>query len=217
VSASRILVVVGTPLAGSLVHALADAYVTAARDRGAEVRVVDFAVDPIPDHPRDRNELRAPRSERDLPLDPQVAAYLADLEWAEHVVILFPQWWGTYPAALKAYLDRVLLSGRVYRYRGRLWDRLLTGRTARLVMTLDSPRLWNALVYRNAAETSLNRSVLWYTGIRSVGTTRFDEVRHSDPATRERWLRSMARLAARDAGAAPDRESVGRPGLTAAR
>src|SRR5690606_9161602 len=94
----RILVVIGTPLPATLNHSLAHAYVDAARVGGAEVRVIDLANDPIPAHPRSREELRAPRDERDRALDPEVERYLADVLWAEHIVFFHPQWWGTYPA-----------------------------------------------------------------------------------------------------------------------
>ena len=202
---SRILVIVGTPVAGSLNHALAGSYAAAASSAGAEVRIVDLARDPVPGTPTTRSELRMPRPDHhdDAPLPPEVAAYLDDVTWADHLVFFYPQWWGTYPAALKSFIDRVFLSGFAFRYRptGRLWDRLLTGRTARVVMTMDSPRLWNRLVYRNASETSLTRATLWYCGVRTVGVTRFGEVRHTRLSTREGWLRQMARLGARDAAA----------------
>src|SRR5690606_3850944 len=81
----RILVVIGTPLPTTLTHALAAAYVASARRAGAEVRVIDLAVDPIPDHPRSRAELRAPRDTADRPLDPVVGRYLDDVLWADHL------------------------------------------------------------------------------------------------------------------------------------
>ena len=202
---SRILVIIGTPTADSLNHALAGSYAAAASSAGAEVRIIDLARDPVPGTPITRSELRMPRPDHpdDAPLPPEVAAYLDDVTWADHLVFFYPQWWGTYPAALKSFIDRVFLSGFAFRYRatGRLWDRLLTGRTARVVMTMDSPRLWNRLVYRNASETSLTRATLWYCGVRTVGVTRFGEVRHTELSTREGWLRHMARLGARDATA----------------
>ena len=199
----RILVVIGTPLPTTLTHALAAAYVASARRAGAEVRVIDLAVDPIPDHPRSRAELRAPRDTADRPLDPVVGRYFDDVLWADHLVILHPQWWGTVPAALKAFIDRVFLSGAAFRYRERssIPERLLAGRTARLVMTMDSPRWWNRFAYRNAAETSLTRATLGYCGVRTVGVTRFTPVRFSDEAARERWLVRVGRLGRDDAGA----------------
>ncbi|MFK4805539.1 NAD(P)H-dependent oxidoreductase [Microbacterium sp. ZW CA_36] len=208
-NAPRILVVIGTPLAGSLNHALAHSYADAARAAGAEVRLVDLARDAVPRHPSDRNEMRLPRSDADVPLDPEVAAYVADVDWADHLAFFFPQWWGSYPAALKTWIDRVFLSGFAYRYRaaGRLWDKLLTGRTARIVMTMDSPKIWNAWAYRNAAIRSLRNATLEFCGIRVRAVTRLAEVRHRSDADRERWVGGMASLGATDAGSVVARES----------
>jgi len=192
----RVLVIVGTPLPDTLTHALAGSYVDAARAAGAEVRVIDLAHDPIPDHPRSRDQLRAPRADRpdDLPLDADVARYLDDVFWADHIAVFHPQWWGTVPAALKAFIDRVFLSGATFRYRERspLSDRLLRGRTARIVMTMDSPRFWNRLVYRGAAEASLTRATFGYCGVRTIGITRLTPVRFSDETARRGWIERVA-------------------------
>lgn len=207
---ARILVLVGTPIADSLTHSLAASYAAAARAGGAEVRVIDLAVDPIPDHPRHRDELRAPRTASDRPLDPDVARYMDDVRWADHLAIFLPQWWGTVPAALKAFIDRVFLSGFAFRYRDKtaISDKLLTGRTARIVMTMDSPRAWNRLAYRNAAETSLTRATLGYCGVKTTGITRFTPVRFSTDTARTQWLARTAALGARDASRIAPRERV---------
>ncbi|MCT9818848.1 NAD(P)H-dependent oxidoreductase [Microbacterium sp. W1N] len=197
---ARILVVIGTPLPDTYTHALAASYIRSAREAGADVRVVDLANDPIPAHPRSRDQLRAPRDGNDLPLDADVAAYLDDVRWAQHLVFFHPQWWGTMPAALKAFIDRVFLSGATFRYREgtALPERLLTGRTARVVMTMDSPRWWNRVVYRGAAEASLTRATLGYCGVRTLGITRLTPIRLGDRARRERWLDQVGALGARD-------------------
>ncbi|MDY0910566.1 NAD(P)H-dependent oxidoreductase [Microbacterium sp. CFBP9034] len=207
-SPARILVVIGTPIAGSLNHALARSYADAARAAGAEVRVVDLATDAVPGHPSLRSELRTPRSDADTPLAPEVANYMGDVTWADHLVFFFPQWWGSTPAALKGWIDRVFLAGFAFRYRerGRLWDKLLTGRTARIVMTMDSPVPWNAWVYRDAAIRQLRNATLEYCGIKVRGITRLSEVRHRADADRERWIRGMASFAAIDAASALARD-----------
>ncbi|MCW3492212.1 NAD(P)H-dependent oxidoreductase [Microbacterium sp. SSM24] len=201
-NAPRILVIIGTPLPGSLNHALADAYADAARTGGADVRVVDLATDAVPQHPSVRDQLRLPRTDDDLALDPAVAEYVADVDWADHIAIFFPQWWGSSPAALKTWIDRVFVSGFAYRYRptGRLWDKLLTGRTARIVMTMDSPTSWNAWAYRDAAIRSLRNATLEFCGVRVNGVTRLSAVRHRADADRERWIGGMASFGATDAG-----------------
>ena len=200
-SPARILVVIGTPIAGSLNHALAHSYADGARARGAEVRIVDLAQEPVPGHPSDRAELRFPRSDADAALPAEIAAQAEEGGWADHLAFFFPQWWGSSPAALKAYIDRVFLNGFAFRYRstGRLWDKLLTGRTARIVMTMDSPALWNAWVYRDAAIRTLRNATLQYCGIKVRGVTRLSEVRHRTEADRERWVRGMASFGATDA------------------
>jgi NAD(P)H dehydrogenase (quinone) len=204
----RILVVIGTPLAGSLNHALAHSYAEAARAGGAEVRVVDLAADDVPRHPSLRDELRMPRTDADLPLADDVASYIDDVDWADHLAFFFPQWWGSYPAVLKAWIDRVFVSGFAFRYRerGRLWDKLLTGRTARIVMTMDSPGIWNAWMYRDSPIRSLRSATLQYCGIRVRGVTRLAEVRHRTDADRARWIGGMASLGATDADATRARE-----------
>lgn len=202
-NAPRILVVIGTPLAASLNHALARSYAESARAGGAEVRVIDLAADAVPGHPSQRAEVRLPRDAADLPLSPEVAAYVADVAWADHLAIFFPQWWGSYPAVLKAWIDRVFVSGFAYRYRarGRLWDKLLTGRSARIVMTMDSPGSWNAWAYRDAPIRSLRNATLEFCGIRVRGVTRLSQVRHRTDADRARWIGGMASFGATDASA----------------
>lgn len=141
-----------------------------------------------------------PRDEADAPLDPSAATSIDDVAWADHLVFFFPQWWGGYPAVLKAWIDRVFLSGFAFRYRasGSLWDKLLTGRTARIIMTMDSPRWWNALAYRDAAIRALRSATLRYSGISVRGVTRLSEVRHSSDADRERWIGAMGSFARTD-------------------
>ncbi|MBT0994197.1 NAD(P)H-dependent oxidoreductase [Cellulomonas sp. DKR-3] len=194
----RILVIVGHPIAGSLNHALASSYADAARDAGAEVRTVDLATTRFPHDPATRSDLRAPDGGT-AHLDPTVAGLVDDVRWADHLVVLHPQWWGTYPAALKAFLDRVLLSGVTFGYRsGHLPDRLMRGRTARTFMTMDSPRAWNLLAYRDAAGASLGRATLAFCGYRLVGRSTFAKVRFSSSDERARWLARTAALARRD-------------------
>lgn len=194
----RILVVVGHPLAGSLSHELAEHYAEAARAAGAQVRVRDLS-EHQPGNPPDRASLRSVGEDRSW-LDPLVAADLADLEWAQHVLIVFPQWWGLCPAVLKAWIDRTFVSGVTYRsLPGYRWERLLTGRTARLIMTFDVPRWYNLLVYRDAAIAALRHATLGYCGVRTVGVSRFSPVKTSTAELRARWAAQAAEFGAADA------------------
>lgn len=219
----HVLVVVGHPLTGSFTHSLATAYADAAREAGARVSVRDLATTRFPLSPPDLDRLAARDGVTDH-LEPEVAELVAELRAADHVVVLHPQWWGTYPAVLAAWVDRTFLPGVVFRYgSGKLPVQLMRGRTARTFMTMDSPRVWNLLVYRDGAGATLENATLRFCGYRLVGRTTFPEVRASSPRRRARWLATAARLAHRDvarlaagharrAGAAADaRPAVGTP------
>lgn len=208
----RLLVIIGNPIPGSLAHALADGYAGKWRAAGAEVRVIDLAHDPIPAHPHTRDQLRMPRPghrrpsprSRRRPLPRRRARRLPDG--------LPPAMVGHQPAALKAFIDRVFLAGAAFRYRERsaLSDRSLRGRTARIVMTMDSPRLWNRLAYRGAAEASLARATFGYCGIRTIGITRHTPIRFSDEATRSGWIAAAARHGRVDAASPSARRGTTR-------
>ena len=194
---ARVLVIVGTPLPGSLARATADAYISGLGE-SSDVRVIDLAHDSIPSHPRSKADLRAADGLTHLSGD--IQGYIADVDWAQHIVIAYPQWWGAQPAALKAFIDRVFIARHSFAYDdGLLPKRLLTGRTARVFMTMDSPRFWNRLVYRNASETSITKAVLEFCGIKVRGIHRLGPVRTSKPAGRAAWLERARKAGEKDA------------------
>lgn len=202
---THIAVVVGNPFPDSLDHALAAAYATAARGAGAEVRVIDLAESRFELTPRTREDVRVTGMDDLDRLGPQIASMIETVAWADHLVFVYPIWWGTYPAVLKGFIDRVFLSGTAFRYgrHGTGWERLLRGRTARLLVTMDAPSFFNRLKYRRASEMAMRNPLLWYVGIKTVGVTHFDRVRFSTPERRTGWLERAARLGDRDAGRAP--------------
>ena len=102
------------------------------------------------------------------------------------------------PALLKGFLDRLLLPGFAFRYRrdSAWWDRLLAGRSARVITTMDTPPWYYRWLYRDPGIAQLRRTVLQFCGIAPVRVTRLGPVRSSSPARRQRWLQAIARLGA---------------------
>lgn len=39
------------------------------------------------------------------------------IKWANHIVWIYPVWWGSYPAILKGFIDRVFLPGFAFQKR----------------------------------------------------------------------------------------------------
>jgi len=123
------------------------------------------------------------------------------IRWAEHLVFVYPNWWGTMPALLKGFIDRVFLPGFAFRYRerGKLWDKLLKGRSARLIVTMDTPPLINRWMYGHAGHKVMKRNILQFCGIRPVRVTEIGPVRGSTEQRRSAWLDKAERFGERRA------------------
>ena len=190
---SPILLVTLHPTPASLSHALADAYGAAAVAQGHDLR---------------RHDLSALRFDPDLgpggyraqkPLEPDLLALRADMIAARHWVLVGPMWWGGLPARAKGLFDRTLLPGFAFDPRERRWGLpkpLLRGRTARVVLTSDSPDWYFRLVHRAALRRQIEGQILRFCGIRPVGFTHFAPVERSTEARRAGWIDQMRCLGA---------------------
>ncbi len=178
----RVLAIAGHPRPGSYAAALAAAYAEGAAAAGAEVELIELAglaFDPDVH----------PVSPRDQPLEPDLERVRRGIERADHLVFVYPAWWGVGPARLRGLLDRVLLPGFAFRERddGR-YEGLLAGRTAHLVATLDMPPWVYRLVYRAAGVQAMKRSALGFCGVETTRVLLLGPVKASTAAGRAAWL-----------------------------
>lgn len=190
--AQRILVILGHPSAGSLCAGLAQSYIDGARAAGAETRLLalgQLAFDP---------RLHA-GYQGEQPLEPDLRAAQAQITWAEHLVWVYPTWWGAMPALLKGFIDRVFLPGFAFKYRqgSSLWDKLLAGRSAELLVTMDSPPWYYRWVQHMPGHHQMKKTILEFSGIQPVRVHGFGPVRGADSARRARWLARVRALGLR--------------------
>ena len=186
----RVAVIVGHPAADSWCGALADSYAAAARAGGHEVRMVHLAqLDFDPTLHEGYRQIQA--------LEPDLLAAQATVAWAEHVVIAYPIWWGSVPALLKGFLDRILLPGFAFKYRpGKAFpEQLLRGRSAQLLVSMDTPPWYFRWVYRMPGIVQLKKTTLEFCGIAPVKVAAFGPLISSSSAQRASWLVKAARLA----------------------
>jgi len=124
------------------------------------------------------------------PLEADLNAAQSLVDWADHLVFVYPTWWGTMPALLKGFLDRIMTPGFAFRTSegGTGYEGLLQGRSAELITTMDTPPLVHRLLYRQPGKNAMARATLGFCGIWPVRSLMFGSVRHSDTAQREAWL-----------------------------
>ena len=132
-------------------------------------------------------------------LEPDLEAAWEKIQWADHLVWICPVWWGGLPAIAKGFIDRVFLPGRVFQYRENspFWDRLLTGKTAHIITTLDQPSWYYWLVYGRPSVNQLKRSTLEFCGVKPVKVSYFGIVRKSNDETRKKWLAKAEQMGKR--------------------
>jgi putative NADPH-quinone reductase len=112
-------------------------------------------------------------------------------------VFVFPIWWGGIPALLKGFLDRVLLPGFAFKYRSNspFPAQLLKGRSADLLVSMNTPPWYFRWVYRMPGLEQMRRTTLGFCGIRPQKTLTFGPVISSSTTQREAWLQQVRKLA----------------------
>lgn len=187
----RILIVDGHPDSdkGRFVHALAERYADGAASAGHELRHLKLA------------ELEFPvirtRSDWEASVVPDDIRNAQEaFRWAEHIVILYPLWLGDVPALLKAFLEQVMRPGFAFAPgKGRLPDKLLKGRSARIIVTMGMPAFFYRAFYGAHSVKSLERNILKLVGISPIDHLFIGNV-EADADHRARWLKSLFELGA---------------------
>jgi NAD(P)H dehydrogenase (quinone) len=185
----RILVILGQPDRKSYGGALAQAYVDGARASGAEVREIHLGEIPF-------NPAPVPGQLKPGELEPALAQAQQAIKWAEHLVFVYPIWWGTVPALLKGFIERVFTPGFAVNFRDNsyLWDKLLAGRSARLIVTLNTPSFFYRWVLGRPGHTTMRRTILGFCGVRPIRITEIGPIKNSTDAKRAQWLERVRGL-----------------------
>ena len=176
-----------------LCHALASSYASGAEKAGHLVRRVNLA------------ELDFPllRSQQDWEKGAVPASLKPaqdDIGWAEHIVFFFPLWLGDMPALLKGFLEQVARPGFAFtREEGGnpFGKKGLTGRSARVVVTMGMPALVYRWYFRAHSVKSLERNILGFVGIAPVHETLIGMTGNMKPLEAAKWLDKLERLGAK--------------------
>lgn len=179
----NILIINGHPNKDSFNFALAKAYKKGAMSSGAVVK--EIIIRELTFNPN----LQFGYQKR-MELEPDLLIAWEKIEWANHLVWLHPVWWGGLPAITKGFIDRVFLPGKAFKYRESSvwWDKLLKGKTAHIITTLDQPSIYYWIVFGRPSVNQLKKTVLEFCGIKPVSVTYVQPIRDSKIEFRTKWL-----------------------------
>jgi putative NADPH-quinone reductase len=194
-AARRILLIEGPPDAGArhLNHVLAGAYADGAEAGGHTVRRVVVAELDFP-------LLRSAQDWEHGSLPPALQGAQDDLAWAQHVVLFFPLWLGDMPALLKGFLEQVARPGFAFKKEGNnpFGHKGLSGRSARVVVTMGMPALVYRWYFRAHSLKSLERNILGFVGFAPIRETlvgTVDKLGEADVVQLEASLRKLGQRA----------------------
>ncbi|WP_203257571.1 NAD(P)H-dependent oxidoreductase [Hyunsoonleella ulvae] len=185
----RIALIYGHPDKESYNYALAEAYKKGATASGNEIQEIKIA-------DLDFNPNLQYGYRKRMELEPDLLKSQEILKWANHLVWIYPVWWGSVPAIMKGFLDRVLLPGFAFskRENSLWWDKHFTGKTARIICTLDQPSWYYRWVYGGPSHKAMKKLTMHFIGVKKVKTTTIGPIRLSKEEFRAKWLKNVEKL-----------------------
>lgn len=185
----KTLVILGHPNTDSFCGALFSAYIDGAKTNGSEVREIkigELKYDPV--LWKGYNEIQ--ELEDDLVESQEL------IQWADHIAFVYPNWWGTMPSIMKGFIDRTFLPGFAYKYRdnSQFWDKLLIGRSAQLLVTMDTPPWYYRWIWNRPGHNEMKKTILGFCGIKVNRISEFSPIKGSSQRKREEWLKIAKQL-----------------------
>jgi NAD(P)H dehydrogenase (quinone) len=144
-------------------------------------------------HPSLENGYRKPQKmEKDV-LDVQ-----KKIKWADHIVFVYPIWWGGAPAKFKGFIERVFLPGFAFKFERKsiLPKRLLKGKSGRIFLVKGGT--W--LFYFGALASPgmiMRRFLFNFTGISPVRVKSFYSANRVDRERSDKIFNKVFKLGKR--------------------
>ena len=183
-SGKKVLVVVGHPdVANSFNGAIARVASEALVAQGYEPVLRDLyaeGFDPV-----------MPLDETNRPVEEAPEAIRAEMEQVKEcvgMVFVHPNWWGTPPAILKGWIDRVVRNGFAYGFTEQGPWQGLSDKIVQVFTTSNTPRDYELEVYGDPLENFWKTIVFSLVGSKSFERRNFEQIILSDEKTRADWL-----------------------------
>jgi len=184
----KIFILLGHPNSDSFCGSLFHAYIAGAKSGGHEIKTLEL------EHMNFEMNLKKGYKEI-MELEPCLKEFQENIQWANHIVFIFPTWWVTFPGKLKGLFDRAILPGFGFHYHKTdpLWDRLLKGKSARLITTMDGPK-FTYKFFGSPGIKAIKYGVLMFCGINPVRTTICARLKSRNEKGKKSWIEKINRF-----------------------
>lgn len=187
----KILVLLGNPDHETFSGTIADRYQAGAEAGGHDVKRVNLGelnFDPIL-----HKGYKVIQS-----LEPDLLALQDDFRWADHIVIIYPNWWCTMPALLKGLFDRFWIPGFAFNFNKetKRLDQHLTGKTGRVIIVAGTHSPFKTWWKFGDFTNEIQYGILEFAGIKTKVSAYGPCEKVGDPC-REKWLKEIEKLGAK--------------------
>ena len=189
----KIFVFVGHPDTDSTAGSCAEVYIEGAKEGGHEVRrmnIGEMNFDPILH--KGYKEIQA--------LEPDLVEAQENFKWADHIVILYPNWWCSMPAILKGMFDRMWLPGFAFNFekdkegnRTNKLIKLFKGKSSRVIVTTGTHPLKIRFHFGDFTN-EIARGILGFSGISPVRLTVLGPCEKASEQQKSKWSSMVRRL-----------------------
>ncbi len=172
----NVLIINGNPKTESYCKELANAYERGAKSSKAKVKRIEIgALKFNPNLKEGYNEI--------MPLEKDLQKAQEDIKWADHIVFIYPIWWGYLPAVTKGFFDRIFVPRFAFSYRRNpTWEKwfqddnlkssfisdgLLTPKTGRVIATSGGPRWFYDFLLSGAPNLVVKNLIFRFCGIKA--------------------------------------------------
>lgn len=132
---------------------------------------------------------------------PFIEQHCAELQSADGIVVVHPNWWGQPPAVLKGWVDRVFRPGVAYRFAEDDGGEgvpcgLLKARSALVLNTSNTPEPRERKVFGDPLEALWKHCIFDLCGVRKIERRLFAVICTSTLKQRQQWLQEAEALSA---------------------
>jgi len=187
----NIFVLLGNPDKETFSGGLTDQYEEAAKEAGHEVRrmnIGEMEFDPI----LHMGYKKIQKLEKDL------VKVQDNINWADHFVVVYPNWWCTMPAILKGMFDRMWLPGFAFNFdkKTKKLIKRLKGKSARVIIVSGTHSPLAAWFKFGDFTNEISRGILGFSGM-DVSVSAFGPCESCGENDRDKWMRQVKNLALR--------------------
>ncbi|NRA86954.1 MAG: NAD(P)H-dependent oxidoreductase [Rhizobiales bacterium] len=182
----RIFIIDCNPKPKSLGFELFKSYISGAKQAGHAVKIMRLS----------EMQFETDYKDADQPIEQCLVDFQNNITWSEHIMMVYPLWWGFMPAKMKGLIDRTFVSGFAYEYEGKkaLPKKLLMGRSIDVLVTSDTPNWIFKLIYKAAAFKVMRMQIFEFVGIKPVKLHMFSPIQSSTEHKRKSWIEKTYRL-----------------------